>query len=92
MRPIWEPAEAHVHVQIGHWWNTGVYKRQLVHTSHVTAWVQGPRAEISEPGAQSQRAAPDVKLRGVRSERLQVGTLLRLQNIQSRVEEARQAG
>ena len=81
-----------MHVQIGHWWNTGVYKWQLVCTCQVTEWFQGPRAEISEPGARSQRAAPDVKLCGVRSERPQVGTLLRLQNIQNRVEEARQAG
>lgn len=49
VRPIWEPAQAHG--QIGHWWNTEVYKQQRVHTCHVKArvGVQGPRAEISEP-------------------------------------------
>lgn len=70
----------------------GSLQGQLVCTCHVTARVQGPKAEISEPGAQSQRAVPDVKPRGVRSERPQAGTLLRLQNIQNRVEEARQVG
>lgn len=39
----------------------GSLQGQLVCTCHVTARVQGPKAEISEPGAQSQRAVPDVK-------------------------------